>query len=1415
MKTDKDITYYADFNGSLLIKSLNTEGYGTIETALYESDCFRLQAGKEYYFVLVTDEPMEDGSNTLVIEPTKEVIDKIEWITPPTTTFIEDIEDYVWFTNSGIKVRITYKDGDTKDIAWSEKDEQLGTLKYYESTDENKYHYYFPKNPLNGIDFSINKVLWKDAKNSIPEIKLGEEAKAVKRNFNNYNTFKFVASKAGNYEFEFDGTPVNGIGDTESAYIIEDRSGNVKGNAPNYYFNEYDSFPLEEGDTIYIFAGPYEGELKVKVSEKTVISDISLINHENLPVLYDGFLHCLSDEEMESYLKNAEFKVDFSDGTSKNIKFGNKLGEYGEFHISSFGYGPEEDKKYKIRVYFSEDEECRIYSVVLDNIKNLADSENGIGGLSNDVDSAKSYAFSEDDIKYFYIENTLDKSQGFKLKFTGHTENDDDLLLAATFDGKEWSYQRLRLDSHPDKNYAEVSGALNVKSKMYLGYVGNADSVELVTDDIIVNEIKLLPGSRQIFNNAQLTSTLGKLGNLNFLVDYTVNGNTYGTVLTPGEIVRVHNLNLSIEVLFDNDVVSVENLDVGSHTVKCRIPKISDEYREVGKLEVLSYKTLFASLSDVDKTVSFDKTKTFRDMDCVGFNIPKAGYYKITFLPDDSYEEDDYRFVATDIEGKYTVKDYGMMSLYGGHHYFDQGLLMVFAKGAENVTVSATNLDDLKTLYEECLKFNKSDYEELSWEDFSKALNDAKDFIDHCNGDYDEGKLARTLNNLISARDALIAKPDIDFSKNPQFIWEIVPGENLGIMKTYGAIPKYNAKAVFYCNCCEDYTVEKTCSVSYTTAMGTNRSLSLVYTASVEVEGKKFTETKTIWLNKPDEKNNRVLVETNIESNAPKTIIAGVDNNLVENILTKEEANIYNNANSSTDVLISPKVNAISEENVTSKEEIDAELNKIISNMSETPKLSKIEYYDVSLLMSINSAAPREIKDTKRDITVGLELSKEARNVPTGFDRKFYVIRDHGGNITRLDATRNGDYLNFDTSLFSTYAVAYIDVKASTSSPSYPGTPSYPVTDVTLSQDKADLTKVGETLQLTATVKPSYADNKTITWTSSDEKVATVDKDGKVTAVANGTATITATSADGKHSATAAITVKIAPEKLTLTAENKTLTKVGETLQITAKIEPDNAYDKLIWKSSDERVATVDVDGKVTAAGNGKAIITATTEDGKLSESVTITVKIPEKPAVNAITGYGNLKARSVTQTNNSIKVEWSRLSGADGYIVYGSQCNGNGKAYKYKKLATITNGKTRTWTHTKLKKATYYKYIVKAYKLVDGKKVITDTSVSVHAVTKGGNYGVAKAVSVTKIGNKKNVTEVILKKGKTAQITAAEVKKDKKIKHHRKLCYESSNPNVATVTAKGMIKAIGKGSCTVWVYAQNGVYKAITVTVK
>ena len=376
--------------------------------------------------------------------------------------------------------------------------------------------------------------------------------------------------------------------------------------------------------------------------------------------------------------------------------------------------------------------------------------------------------------------------------------------------------------------------------------------------------------------------------------------------------------------------------------------------------------------------------------------------------------------------------------------------------------------------------------------------------------------------------------------------------------------------------------------------------------------------------------------------------------------------------------------------------------------------------------------------------------------------------------------------------------------------------PSYPVTGIKVSPDTLTLNRKDETAQLTAEVIPSYADNTRVKWKSSDENVVTVDEKGKVTAVGNGTATITVTSVSGNYTATVAVTVKIPVEieKISIEAEKETLTKLGESTELKVKIEPENAdAQKLIWKSENEMIAAVDENGKVTAIGNGMAIITVTTEDGKNTASITITVKIPDEPVINKTKGFGRLKVRSVNQTKTSITLEWSKLDGVDGYLVYGNRCNTNTKTYKYQKLATITNG--RTWTHKNLKKGTFYKYIVKAYKIVDGKKVVTDTSVSIHVITQGSKYGIAKSVSVTKIGNKKNVSKITLKKGKTAQITAKEMKKDKKIRHHRKLCYESCNTAIATVTPEGLIQAVGKGTCTIWVYAQNGVYVALTVTVK
>ena len=1188
-------------------------------------------------------------------------------------------------------------------------------------------------------------------------------------------------------------------------------------------WEEDEALELQAGTYYMIFAQKWPMDLSLQVTitseapQESKISNISMKDSQELPILYDEYLQCMEKEDLEKCLRNVEFEVDLADDTSRTIKLGDEIEEYGDLYISSFDR-KEDGTQYTIGLSFDEDEYETTYYIDL-NVAHVTDSGNEIGGLSNSEDSSKTYTFSgNDDARYFYIENKLDIAQTFKLGFVGHTEDADTTLLAATFNGSAWSYQKLWLDRYADKDYADKSVTLSAGAKMYLGYFGDAASVELATNNIQLKNIKLNQNSQEILKG--IDSLADELVNLYFKVGYEVNGELYNALLSPDES-DDNPENLSIEVLFNDTYTSVEELESGEYTVKCRIPEISNEYRDAGTLKVISYDELFASPSNVDETVSFEGTKTFRGMNCVGFNIPETGNYKISFTLDDNYEEG-YKFIGADINGYYEMNSSSMISQYDRNRRLDKGLFMVFTQGVSNIAISATTLNDLKTLYQECLKLDENDYEEGSWKVFVTTLTGVKDFLDSCNDDYDEEELANKLNRLIYVRESLIEKTEIDLSKNPQFEWNTRRETEIADDGTV-IVGEYEVYAIFQCTDNEYHTIARRCDVIPMSVNSVDGKVSVIYfDATVTMNGKEFTSRKIIPTNtlKKDEKRNRISTEVIVESGVTNATVTGLDKINVKDILSPKEIEKYEDPNTKVDINISTKVTEITE--TVSKEEVskaETELDNIIKDIAVSPKQKKIEYFDISMCKNIktgnNEVKSSEIKDTKNEVTVELELSEEARNVPSGFTRNFYVIRIHDGKVDRLDATRNGNNLSFKTNKFSTYAVAYVDVKNNTSSPSYPSTPSYPVTDVTLSHDKADLTKVGETLQLTATVKPSYADNKTITWKSSDEKVATVDKDGKVTAVANGTVTITATSADGKHSATVTITVKISPEKLTLTAENKTLTKIGDTLQITAKVEPDNAYDKLIWKSSDENVATVDADGKVTAVGNGEVTITATTEDGKLNESVTITVKIPDEPTINETTGYGNLKARSVTQSNNSIKVEWSRISGADGYVVYGSQCNGNGKVYKYKKLATITNGKTRTWTHTKLKKATYYKYKVKAYKLVNGKKVITDTSVSIHAVTKGGNYGVVKAVSITKIGNKKNVTEVTLKKGKSAQITAVEVKKDKKIKHHRNLCYESSNTNVATVTSNGMIKATGKGSCTIWVYAQNGVYKAITVTVK
>ena len=167
------------------------------------------------------------------------------------------------------------------------------------------------------------------------------------------------------------------------------------------------------------------------------------------------------------------------------------------------------------------------------------------------------------------------------------------------------------------------------------------------------------------------------------------------------------------------------------------------------------------------------------------------------------------------------------------------------------------------------------------------------------------------------------------------------------------------------------------------------------------------------------------------------------------------------------------------------------------------------------------------------------------------------------------------------------------------------------VEKVSLNKSATTLTE-GESETLTATITPSNATgDKTVKWSSSNEAVAAVDSNGKVTAKKAGTAVITAISSNGK---TAGCTVTVKQKEIAITgiSLNKSTTSLteGESETLTATITPSNATgDKTVkWSSSNEAVAAVDSNGKVTAKKAGTAVITATSSNGKTA-GCTVTVK--------------------------------------------------------------------------------------------------------------------------------------------------------------------------------------------------------------
>ena len=231
------------------------------------------------------------------------------------------------------------------------------------------------------------------------------------------------------------------------------------------------------------------------------------------------------------------------------------------------------------------------------------------------------------------------------------------------------------------------------------------------------------------------------------------------------------------------------------------------------------------------------------------------------------------------------------------------------------------------------------------------------------------------------------------------------------------------------------------------------------------------------------------------------------------------------------------------------------------------------------------------VRDANNNIFSGASISWSSNNPFVASISSTGLVTAHQNGTTTITATSNSQ---------TTAAIITVAQASST---------------IAIHSASATLTAIGETVQLSATVKDAKSQTvpgATISWSSNNPFVASISSTGLVTARGGGTTTITATS--GGRTATATITVVQLPNTIIITPSSATLVAIGETVQLRATVKDEKAQTvpgaSVTWQSSNPAVISVNSSGLVTARGNGTATITATS--GGRAATATITVARPD-----------------------------------------------------------------------------------------------------------------------------------------------------------------------------------------------------------
>ncbi len=334
---------------------------------------------------------------------------------------------------------------------------------------------------------------------------------------------------------------------------------------------------------------------------------------------------------------------------------------------------------------------------------------------------------------------------------------------------------------------------------------------------------------------------------------------------------------------------------------------------------------------------------------------------------------------------------------------------------------------------------------------------------------------------------------------------------------------------------------------------------------------------------------------------------------------------------------------------------------------------------------------------------------------------------------------------------------------------------------------------------LTATVLPTNATNKTVSWTSTSSAIAKV-ANGTVTAVAAGTATITATA--GGKSATCTVTVEepdpgvVLVSSISITPSTLTLTKGEVSSALTATVLPIDATDKTYtWSSSNTDIATVSADGKVTAVSRGTATIKATANDGsgKVGSCV-VTVKDKTYTfTINFYTTWATVKVYRFDANNTTIGSNWpganiTSLSGTkgEGWWTYKFTDIEESSAFILNNGSGGTNGSTQTANLKVSDNHTTGDYYMDSEGYLKPYKSVTNMTLpSALTLRKGTNYTLTPTFVPTDATN-------------------------------QKITWTSSSTSVATVSASGVVTPVATGTTTITATSQadSNIKTTCTITV-